>query len=300
MPGLVLELQKDALDNSINITDLVRKALVVARKLKITELLDWAISELNGYHTGADVPQYRRLAGEVRYFDPYRGEWCPVLFSDEELARLSSERPNPSALGELDSIRNNLKEKQSIYMPLTTKLEKLIMESMEINARPVFVVNEGSFHGIFDAVRNGVLEWALKLEEDGIVGKGISFSNDELEKANSITYNVQNFFGDVSNAQVQQATHQSSQNQTITVEEKDRIQSFINSLKNNLDKLELDGEKKLVLTAEIGTIEAQLKSPTPQKSILKESIFSMRNILESIVASAITSGLLSQIPALFG
>lgn len=47
--SVVLELQRDALDRSVPITDLLRKAYVIAKKLHITDFEVWAGQELNGY-----------------------------------------------------------------------------------------------------------------------------------------------------------------------------------------------------------------------------------------------------------
>lgn len=80
MASLVLELQRDALDKSVSTTDLLRKALVVARKLKVTDLVEWLTHELNGYPEGADVPEYRKLQGELKVHNPYHG-WMPLMMS---------------------------------------------------------------------------------------------------------------------------------------------------------------------------------------------------------------------------
>jgi hypothetical protein len=41
MTGIILELQKEALDKRTQISDLLRKALLVARKLKVQEIESW-------------------------------------------------------------------------------------------------------------------------------------------------------------------------------------------------------------------------------------------------------------------
>jgi hypothetical protein len=48
-----LELQRDALERSIAVSDLLRKALVVSRKLGIDSIQEWLNSELNGYDPGS-------------------------------------------------------------------------------------------------------------------------------------------------------------------------------------------------------------------------------------------------------
>lgn len=41
-------------------------------------------------------------------------------------------------------------------------------------------------------IRNMVLDWALTLEEEGILGKGIQFSKTEKELAMTNQFNIQN------------------------------------------------------------------------------------------------------------
>src|SRR4051794_29643027 len=91
--SIVLELQRDALDPNAKVSDLLRKAMVVARKLRINELEGWLKFEVNGYpedHT--DFPAYRFMEGQVKALNPYRG-WIPVVFEDPKLARSCSRRP---------------------------------------------------------------------------------------------------------------------------------------------------------------------------------------------------------------
>jgi hypothetical protein len=67
MGSLVLELQRECLDSRIFVSDVLRKALVVARKLGLTEFQAWINSELNGYYAGKiDLPEYRILCAQLR------------------------------------------------------------------------------------------------------------------------------------------------------------------------------------------------------------------------------------------
>ncbi len=58
--SIVLELQDLAIGRDNNISDLLRKALLVASKLNLIEFKEWVNSELNGY-TEVGVPDYRKL-----------------------------------------------------------------------------------------------------------------------------------------------------------------------------------------------------------------------------------------------
>lgn len=58
MSGLVLELQKDALNKEVSVSELLRKSLVVSKKLKITHIEEWINNELDGYNSTISPPKY--------------------------------------------------------------------------------------------------------------------------------------------------------------------------------------------------------------------------------------------------
>lgn len=75
MEGIVIQLEKEALDESVSIESLLRKAYLVARKLKLSDFEEWINNEQNGYKR--EVSDYRMIHGEYRAWNPYRG-WIPV------------------------------------------------------------------------------------------------------------------------------------------------------------------------------------------------------------------------------
>lgn len=77
MDGIVLELEREALDENVSVETLLRKAYLVAKKLKLTDFEEWLNSEQNGYH--GEVPEYRMISGNYRAWNPYRG-WIPVYY----------------------------------------------------------------------------------------------------------------------------------------------------------------------------------------------------------------------------
>jgi len=66
--------------------------------------------------------------------------------------------------------------------------------------QPALFVGANSVYGILGTVRNTVLEWALRLEHEGIVGEGLSFSAEEKKKAKeNPNINIQHFQGIIGN-----------------------------------------------------------------------------------------------------
>jgi hypothetical protein len=89
MDSLVLELQRECLAPGVSVADLLRKALVVARKLGVKDLQWWIENELNGYEATIKVPPYRITSGELKAWDAY-GAWIPYTVRDPKSAELIS------------------------------------------------------------------------------------------------------------------------------------------------------------------------------------------------------------------
>lgn len=81
--GIVIELQKQAIDTKSDVVSLLRKAYLVARKLDIKDFSEWINNELNGYTDYDKIPDYREIRGQVKAWNPYHG-WIPVIIFQSE------------------------------------------------------------------------------------------------------------------------------------------------------------------------------------------------------------------------
>jgi len=101
MPSLVEELQRDALDQKVSVTELLQKCLVVATKLGNGEFATWARLELDGYKDTEEVPEYRVVHGQPQVFNPYHG-YQPLRFDNLEHTKRFSNMHFNQPLGELE------------------------------------------------------------------------------------------------------------------------------------------------------------------------------------------------------
>jgi hypothetical protein len=186
----VIELQHDALKSDIPVTDLLRKAYVVAKKLKLSDFETWIKLELDGYLDNADVPEYRLVRGTVKAWNPYHG-WQPIYFENHEMAEVLSNRTNGQRVAEIESLLENLSENgNNLQMPFSAEQENMICDAIGERLQITMMTPSTSLIRIIDAVRNIILNWALKLEEDGVLGENMTFSDDEKDKAESHSYNL--------------------------------------------------------------------------------------------------------------
>lgn len=300
MSSLVEELQKDALNHDIKITELLHKCLVVATKLKQGDLTEWIRQELDGYGE-AEVPKYRELYGAVQAFNPYHG-YQPVEFQNVEHAKRFSKMEFNTPVGELEHDFHSAKKSGSdtFQVSFSPEIEKMLMDAISYRLQVSLNINASQFQRVLDSVRKIVLEWSLKLEEDGITGEGVSFSAEEKHKAQNITYNVKNYIeGSIKDSQIQIEAQDSSQIQVKEFDTK-KLSELTNALRSTIEALGIDETGKQELNSEITTLEAQIQSPNPKNSIIGETLTSIKRILEAASGNLIASGLLNQIGTLFG
>jgi len=205
MESIVIDLQKEILDEKTNISQLLRKSLVVAIKLNLSDFEEWIRSELNGYTENENISQYRYIKGEIKGWNPYHG-WVPFIIEDiNEAERLSHKFIN-QPIGELESLAGEKDSDGVLASPFSEEMKQALMKSSDLALVPTLLVSRVEIIGILDAVRNLLLEWNLRLESDGIVGTGLEFSEQEKQKATEPTYKIENFMGvlgDVSGGSVE-------------------------------------------------------------------------------------------------
>lgn len=295
MSGLILELQADALDRNVRVSDLLRKAFVISKKLGIDEIERWIQNELNGYSTHEEIPIYRKIRGEVKVWNPYHG-WQPLNFGDPAYGEALSSRTIGQPVSELDELKENGKQ-SGLHVPFSQQIVNALMDNMGVPLQPSLHVPYTEIIGILDAVRNNLLQWALELEQKGVIGEGMTFSKEEKSAATQVTYQITNNIGSMSHSQLQQHSSGASQviNQAFDLA---ALTTLVKTLHSALTEIPLEASTRDEYVAELRTLESQAASPKPKVSILSESLKSVRTILEGTAGNLLASDLLQKINAL--
>lgn len=188
MSSIVLELQAEAMNSTSDLGTLMRKSLAIATKLKLSEWVSWCKFELNGYPANAEIPAYRYLYGELKMFNPYNGIW--MQFPNAKMFRTFCSQ----SIAEVQDLATS-KGMLRIPAPEAAKFIEMVLSP------PQLFVSKTSMVGILDAVRNTVLEWTLKLETDGVLGEGMTFSQQEKQivMTNQNHYTIGTFNGVLGN-----------------------------------------------------------------------------------------------------
>lgn len=101
--SIILELQQQAIDSNIDILSLLRKALLVSRKLELADFEQWVNNKLNGYQDTDKIPDYRKIRGELKGWNPYNG-WIPVLIPDPDTEKILCQKRTFDSIPSLCSL----------------------------------------------------------------------------------------------------------------------------------------------------------------------------------------------------
>lgn len=205
MSGIVLELQREALDKAADIESLLRKAYVIAKKLKLEKFEEWIKQEQDGYSIEAEVPAYRYIGGLMYALNPANGKWIPVGISDGGRNKFS-EFPIKEGISSLNDLY--ITAKDNISFSISSTLTDVLNKTSPFETIYSFVAPKSQLHQVISTVQNNILDWTLLLEENGIEGENLSFTDVEIENAQSPIINnyINNFYANVEGIDLQQGS----------------------------------------------------------------------------------------------
>jgi len=222
-PSLVIELQQQAQSGSSDVSELLRRAKVVASKLRLDDFDEWFEHELSGYPKDADVPDYRVVRSRLMMKNPYHG-LQPVFFRGNVRKGQTSLAEHFASVKVRESIGRVAflscsKEGQLECAISDGEMKALLAGSEELRLiPPVRLLDVAGFAAILDAVRNRILKWSLDLERRGILGADMTFTKEEQVTASRITINNYGSVGSVvQGASATATTVQDSPGSVVTV-----------------------------------------------------------------------------------
>lgn len=284
MSGLINEIQRSCLDDAVNVESLLRRVKLAASKLKLGSLENWVDSELNGY--SGKLPEHRILHGQPAAWNPYNG-WIPIQVDDAFMIDLlSTARVGQSIGGLRDLIENS--DGGLYHFPLPPELIVKINEMMNFQtARIVVQIPRGGIVGILDSVRNRVLDWAIEMERNGVIGEGFSFGAQEVESAKAVmtTFNIgkiDNFAGNMGMGNTSGDISLTSTNVTEIKETMQKLRDAVPSL------VEAGADEKLADIIDAVIVEAD--KPTPEVGRLKSLTQDVRAALAGAAGNLTAEG----------
>ncbi|MEC5976048.1 abortive phage resistance protein [Klebsiella pneumoniae] len=197
----VLELQALSSDPSVDIVATLMKAKMIAVKLGLPEITEWIELELNGYPTNNAAPDYRKGQGQLKALNPFNG-WIPVDLGqiDFELQKKFKTFTIIESISSVQRIATLGEKKASLVVPV--EIAGMLGMGRKHIPEIRWFFSIGFVHGLINSVRQRILDWALDLEQKGILGEGLRFSQKEKEAAPMTVHNITNIHGNINNAGV--------------------------------------------------------------------------------------------------
>lgn len=290
MSSLVLGLQQEVLKTDCDILNALRKAHLIASKLKLTEFDSWIISELNGYDNQDRVPDYRKVNGQLKVWNPNSG-WITVVIPDNKIQKNLCMRTLRNSISDIVELYNSSKGHIEIsYLgDDVRRIDQICISPFSTNY--VLHVSKYYLKSIIDKVGNCLLEWTIRLESEGVLGEDMRFSQKETNMAREMPQQINNYYGTVVNGDIGQSQVVSGNRNTISFNY-GQIADLMKKVKNSIESEHLsdeDMESAMELIAEAETkITEQKNSP-----IIRAALVGLKDFLIALGANA-TAAMLVQ------
>lgn len=272
--SLILDFQNDINNPDMKIGDILRKALLIATKLNITDFVDWINLELEGYGE-KNIPDYRIIKCDIRLNNAH---WknLPFIINDTEIYETIQTSHVRNSIIEVEGISYWEDSIVKLIPPIETR--NLIYKYFPTTAtyEISLLSNTSQYKAIVDAVRTKLLKWSLELEKDGIIGRNLSFNDEELEIANK----NESYKFIITNSNVQ-----FGDNNTQIVNNFKNISLEMVNLKNIINGSDL--ESNVEINNEIKVIDDELKNNVPDIKIIKKSLHFLEDIFKGIISNII-------------
>ena len=175
--SLLNQIQDDLTSPSSNLSDILRRAKVLASKLKSSELRAWVKLESEGYESSEDLPDYRQMYLGLlgTYKGPYGGGInnapIPLMNLPDDVKEWATKFEIYDNVATLEEMLRQSKNSFQYYHP--PELTKLIEHN--IGRQPPLVLVETfktvtryTLTGVVDNIKNRLLDFVLELQEQGI------------------------------------------------------------------------------------------------------------------------------------
>lgn len=229
------ELISDLVDETKNLSNVMRKAKIFASINKISEMQLWIRYELEGYEDKDKLPPYRELdVGNIGYFQgPFgssmRNVVLPTVNLPEPLFEFATKCYVYQSVSEIEGLissgENGLTRKwPAEYVALAQEYIKASGGMVLVDAHQP--ISKSLLIGIIDNVKNKLLDFLLDLEQNNLVIEGVEMNEEKREEIRQ-KFEV-NVYGDNNNI-----ASGSNFTQNVSTVIKNDIESLFKYLKEN-------------------------------------------------------------------
>lgn len=298
MGSIVLELQNEIVSSNCDVVNVLRRAHLIASKLKLTDFDKWIQYELNGYPDQKSCPEYRKIRGSLKAFNPYNG-WIPTLIPDNEFEKKICERKLANSISEIISLCES--SENGLISEFSGEHLALFNEMFDspLPMRYALHIPTTAVKDIEEKVKNTILEWTLKLEAEGIVGENMTFSEKEKDCAINIPQTFNNYYGNTSviNSPSDNVQIVSGSENTVSFSY-DKVKDMITEVEKSIGESDLskdDMETAVELLDDIKSKIEEEKKP----HILKSALVGLKDFLINTGANVAAGLIQAKMQGLF-
>lgn len=298
MGSIVLELQNEIVSSNCDVVNILRKAHLIASKLKLNDFDQWIQHELNGYPDQESCPAYRKVRGSLKAFNPYHG-WISTLIQDNEFEKMICERKLANSISEVISLCQSsgnvlISEFSGEQLALFNKMFDLPLPMRYALHIPTTAVKD-----IEEKVKNTILEWTLKLESEGIVGENMVFSETEKESAVNMPQTVNNYYGNTSviNSSSDNVQIVSGSENTVTFSY-DKVKDVVDAVEKSISESDLSKEDMETATELLADIKLKIEEEK-KPHILKSALVGLKDFLINTGANVAAGLIQAKMQGLF-
>lgn len=185
---LILQIQQAALDSNSSVTDALRKAKIACTKLDLSEFGNWVDLELNGYMEKpvSELPKYRKLYGTPEAYNPYHG-WQPIIFQSAKSEDICSLAPVGISIPAIEEALRGTNNSEYFEFSYPSEWAAKIRQAIHFITAIHIKLNIPQIANIINSVRNIILDWTMKMENQGVLGANLTFSEEERAKSSAVT-----------------------------------------------------------------------------------------------------------------
>ena len=246
------------------VSDILRRCLVLAFKLKNETLKAWVEHELNGYGNTLDLPEYRRSAGVAKGLFPggYGAELRDQPLAASILKPEHQHFANEIRLAQPIAAYEGAKNEQNAALPwpadLVAMYQSKFIEHYALN-RAWMEIPGSVFTGLIDTVRTRILSFVLEIQ--AALPENNEKAIDKIEPATierlvQVTiFGGNNVIGNVGDFNAQSV-----------------IAGDLNSLKKslkamNVEDLDIESLETILIEDDSGRVQEAKPKPLDQKTI---------------------------------
>ncbi|MFX1532801.1 MAG: hypothetical protein ACFFDI_01055 [Promethearchaeota archaeon] len=171
--NLIEEIKNDIVNEKVSLATALRKAKLLAFELKSDDFRKWVDSELSGYESKIEIPNYRKIAAQNfgTFSGPFRSRIenmvIPTYNLPDSIKEFAEEIIFPEGVKELESL---IQANKPLQRKWPAEAVLIAREHIAVSGGHVLVdvsqpITKQVLVGILDAVRNRLLDFLLGLQK---------------------------------------------------------------------------------------------------------------------------------------